>query len=242
MLGDLKESGKMFDIHINCIHLPFWRGYIEKIVSVHQAIKSLPDDEIVCFMDAFDVVICGGEKDIIEKYNAFGKELVFSAELNCFPEEYKSQYPEYTGSKYRFLNAGGYIGTKRAINACLTWKSFDYQSQLCARGTDQAYMHEYFLAHTDTVALDTRCTLFQSVYRVRWTDLICTEGRVLNKVLDTRPCFLHFNGGAMRIATDIPEVFENVIPIFIANIRKSKEGDDVTFEGIRQWQEPLAQV
>lgn len=242
MLGALLESASMFDMHINCIHVPYWRGYIEKIISVQQAIQTLPEDAIVCFMDAFDVVVCGGEQEILAKYHAFGKELVFSAEFNCFPEEYRPQYPEHTGSNYRFLNAGGYIGTKRAIAACLAWKPITYQLQVCARGTDQAYMHEYFLAHQDTVALDTQCTLFQSVYRTRWTEMVCTEGRVLNKVLNTHPCFLHFNGGAMRIATDQPNVFGDVMPVFIASMRTSKEGDDVTFDGHRQLQDPLPQV
>jgi len=242
MLNYLMESGQMFNVHIKCIYLPVWRNHIEKIVSVQQAIQSLPEDEIVCFMDAFDVIVCGTEQEILEKYIAFGKELVFSTELNCFPEEYRYLYPQVDKSNYRFLNAGGYIGTKRAVEACLTWKSFEYQFHRCANGTDQAYMHEYFLSHQDTVALDTMCTMFQSVYRTRWTELICTNGRVLNTVLNTQPCFLHFNGGAMRIATDTPDVFGDITPVFIESMRKSNNGNDVTFEGFRQWQEPLAQV
>lgn len=69
-----------------------WTGYVDKIRAMKEAIQDLPDEDIVCFVDAYDVLCFAGEKEILEKFHSYGCRILLSAELNCYPGENKEVY------------------------------------------------------------------------------------------------------------------------------------------------------
>lgn len=219
----LQQSAGMFQMPITCIMKETWGGYEDKITTVLNALQDLPDEEVVCFIDAYDVLVNGTLEELEEKFKAFDSELVVSAELNCYPSGYRDRLNGTHPN--RFPNAGGYIGTVRAIRRMFEWLPMEEIVRMCRcifepenmPGTDQAYVIEYVLHHG--IPLDTECSIFQSMIRTPWETLEFVEGRMRTRGSSTRPCFLHFNGGAYQKYDRT-----NIMPVFVQRMHESRTG------------------
>jgi hypothetical protein len=96
-----------------------------KLKLVHDFVNTLPSEDVVLFMDAYDVLFKGNTKDILERYTTFKKSLVFGAETACFPDEFYSKYPEHTMDyPFRYLNSGLFIGKVGTLREC--FQNYEY--------------------------------------------------------------------------------------------------------------------
>jgi hypothetical protein len=185
-----------------------WNGYVDKIIGVNEAIQHLDDNDIVCFIDAYDVLSLASNDEIIKKFKEYNCELLLSSELNCYPEKYKHVYDTSKDkTRFSYVNSGGYIGYVKAIKKLMNWKSVNEIINICSDGGDQSYFTEYYL-YNNAVKLDTYQKIFQSMHKVSWKEIEFIDGRIRNKVLNELPCFVHFNGGSFQTTTraDITEV------------------------------------
>ncbi|ETE69598.1 Procollagen-lysine,2-oxoglutarate 5-dioxygenase 3 [Ophiophagus hannah] len=84
------------------------------------------EDLIVMFVDSYDVILAGSPIELLWKFLQFKSNLVFSAEIFCWPEwSLAEKYPPVTFGK-RFLNSGGFIGYAHIINRIVQlWKYKD---------------------------------------------------------------------------------------------------------------------
>ena len=87
----LKQTQQNHSVNIKYLYNSSWNGYIDKILYMLDTIKDIPDDDIVCFIDAYDVLINSNVYDILDKFKSYRCNLLIGAELNCFPSEYKLQ-------------------------------------------------------------------------------------------------------------------------------------------------------
>lgn len=204
----------------------YWEVYIEKIWAMKRVIKEKNDNEIVCFIDAYDVLINENTQlHLYEKFIKHDKPIAFGAEMCCYPEKYKNRHDEHNQRKssppqtnHRYLNGGGYIGYVGAVKKMLEWKSETEIMEICQDGGDQSYFIEYMLNHPEEVELDTRAEMFLNMHRVDWKKMdINTEGKIENKELGNVPCVVHFNGGSWQ--TDKKE---NILSI-ITKCKEKKE-------------------
>jgi hypothetical protein len=70
--------------------------------------------------------------------------------------------------------------------------------------------------------LDSGCAIFQNMFSVDWNEIYIQDGRVVNSVLGSKPCFLHFNGDAWTIRGGA-----NIMPVFIEKLQQSVESDQI---------------
>jgi hypothetical protein len=214
----LKETSLLNNVEICYLKKETWNGYVDKIIAIDNIIKNHLDDDIICFIDAYDVLVNHNLKYLLENFNYYNCDLLIGAELNCYPDNYKSMYPNID-SKYKYVNSGGYIGYKYAIQNLFKWKSYDDIYKICSNGGDQSYFTEYYISnHSDKIKLDTECLIFQNMHLVNWNELIFESGKVYNKVLETTPCFIHFNGGTWQ-----QNNHENIMPIFVEKMKLTLE-------------------
>ena len=73
------------------------------------------------------------------------------------------------------------------------------------------------------IKLDTKSLIFQCMYKIYWKEIDFREGRVYNNILNTYPCFVHFNGKSWRTSVPKPPKYENIMPVFIELMIKSKK-------------------
>uniref|UniRef100_A0A6C0L862 PLOD1-3-like GT domain-containing protein n=1 Tax=viral metagenome TaxID=1070528 RepID=A0A6C0L862_9ZZZZ len=226
MLTHIKESTKLSTLHIHYSIKSTWNGYFDKIIYTRKFLEGVGDDDIVCFVDAYDVLSLASAEEILTKFKWYECDLLLGAELNSYPQRYKEYYPpkEYTTNSI-YINSGGYIGYKHAIQKLLYWHDDETIERMCSNlnGGDQAYFIEYYLRNpSDRIKLDTWQKIFQNMHWVSWNQLYIHRGRVVNVMLDEKPCFIHFNGGTWQTNDG-----ENILPVFVYKLQASASDTDI---------------
>lgn len=176
-----------------------WSGLIEgKVNRLFREIEKL-DTEYVLITDSSDSFIIGHENDILDRYFKAGAPVLISAEKSCWPQSALAQYFPEAVSPWRFLNSGGYIGRKDNIVSLLhfmgtmpidnsTYRSRDWE-------VDQFRFSLVYLDSQDSIKLDTKCELFQTMGDITYfTDGEYRDGRFKNLIHKTYPIVIHFNG------------------------------------------------
>jgi len=220
----LKASASLCDLPIKYITEAAWTGFFGKLKCILKAIKSIPNDDIICVIDGFDVIVAGGPEEIISKFKAYDCDILFGAELNCWPGEYAEKYPNL-GIKngYKFVNGGGFIGYKWALMQMYTWKDISEVERICKAFTDQGYFIEYLTEyrHARKLKLDCCVEIFQNMFSVDWSEITIRNGRVVNLLTNTTPAIIHFNGDAWKTKAG-----GDIMPVFVDKLERSYNDSD----------------
>jgi hypothetical protein len=148
-------------------------------------------DQIVLFVDAFDVLFATSTDDITRRYHQMadrtGKPIVMSAETMCSPHrERAADYPP-VDTPYRYLNSGTYVGRAGALRELLP-SSIEHSIN------DQAWFTDAYLSGDSPIHLDVNAEIFQCLTGVDAADLTYVDGRWTNRLTGTTPCIFHGNG------------------------------------------------
>jgi hypothetical protein len=95
-----------------------WINSLFKQRSLFDAVAAMRGDEVVCATDGYDVFYQLGSEQVLQIFDSFGCDVVFSAERGYSHQwkTYRSFFDEAAGqSPYRYLNAGGVIGYAWAL-------------------------------------------------------------------------------------------------------------------------------
>jgi len=221
----LKQSAELNNLNIQFLVKSRWNGYTDKIFAIQKQLELLEDNDIVCFIDAYDVLVNNTQTDILEKFYSYNCNLLLGAELNCYPEQYKEQFPN-TSTNSKYVNSGGYIGYVSSLKHLFHWKNPAEIIRICSNGGDQTYFIEYYLNHYMkselNIKLDDKSLIFQNMHWINWKELEFINGIVHNRILDTWPCFIHFNGSTWQ-----QQNRENIMPIFVEKMREKRTSDNL---------------
>eukprot|EP00435_Cladocopium_sp_Y103_P019892 s1661_g4.t2 len=104
-----------------------WKGTLDKLIGYWTYLKTIKDDDVIVFLDAFDVFPNGLDgHELLRRFFSFGTPVVIAAEENIFPREVVEQaniaveQMQAVGlgnasAPSRYLNAGGIIGMGWAL-------------------------------------------------------------------------------------------------------------------------------
>jgi hypothetical protein len=176
------------------VNIGFGKQYRDTF-SKFESMKSadFTDEEIVCFVDGYDVMQYGTLDEIEEKFKTFKADLVLSAETYCWPNPWMKHLFPSIGTKYKFPNCGMYIGYGWAVRKLLTWDTYRISFD------DQGYTHDFYLRQKSCkCVLDHDCLVFQNCVFVPMSDFAYFKDRIVNQNKGTRPCFFHFSGGSFK--------------------------------------------
>jgi hypothetical protein len=185
------------------------------------AIKDIPDTDIVCFVDGYDVLVNSKQDELLKKFLELNHNIILSSELNCYPGKYKSQMDKLKKftTNYKYINSGGYIGYKNSIYKLLTWSN-NYEKYY---GSDQSYFIDYYLQNVkENILLDYNCKIFQCMCFVSWKEIDFRCGRMYNNILDEYPCFIHFSGSSYLTTNG-----KNGLHLFVEKIKESSNTSDI---------------
>ncbi|HAK96988.1 MAG TPA: hypothetical protein DCM87_18860 [Planctomycetes bacterium] len=167
-----------------------WRGFGLKLGLVRDELaRRRRRDAIMLFADACDSLVVRPPDVILAAYRAFRSPLVFSAERWCSPDPWKAFLYPSPRERYRFLNAGGYMGDMETIYGFL--KTLPCKDPFWV--DDQRWWTDRYLEHRDVIRLDIRCRIFQALHGTG-RDVVFRKG-FYNASTRTRPSVLHGNGG-----------------------------------------------
>ena len=208
----LRKMAAFNNVVVKVYFLSEFKGFTDKISSMKTVLKNLPDDAIVCFVDAYDVLLYAGEEEILRKFHRYDTDILFGAEVNCYPVQNREAYQKLAGSmgptttNYRYLNSGGYLGRVKALREMISWRSEEEIESISKLGGDQNYFTQYYLEHAREftvdgngrirwkIRLDMHQSIFQNMCKVDIPEFSMVNGRLYNTVLSELPCFVHLNG------------------------------------------------
>lgn len=184
----------------------FWGGLGTKPKVLYKLIKDKTiDSEYIIFTDCWDLVFCCHPDEIMTRYFSFNADVVVSSEANCFPDDLKSGFDKANPeAKYRYLNSGCIVGKTEAILTCLEEMDlpnlpddhFDPEKNCNIHPNDQFCWMKIWVQQPVKIVLDYDQSLSQTLHGASIDDFDFSEERIRNKITNSYPCTLHFNGGS----------------------------------------------
>lgn len=175
--------------------------YQAKITDMIKYLETV-DATHVLYVDTRDSMFTRwSEADALDALACYGARILISAEKNCYPyPSWAERYP-ITGSKWKYVNSGGFIGERSFVLDELK-KIVAHVEETGTRiqdASDQAEWSWLYLIGED-IALDTECRLFQAMFMEEPGDFSLVDGEFRNKYFPgSRPQVAHFNGNATGI-------------------------------------------
>ena len=163
-----------------------------KIQLINEYLSTVPDDTIILFMDGYDTFLADSPETILERYFQIDADIVFGAESDCWPKEHDEHLFPDTGTKYKYLNSGLYIGKASAIHKFVSSSVGDGNSY----GDDQLFCQRRYLQYLKggfdfTVKLDYEAYIFQN----HEPEIKVVKGQLWNDLTKCCGCIYHGNGG-----------------------------------------------
>lgn len=146
------------------------------------------DDDVILFVDGYDVVINDILENINKSYLAFHSRVVFAAEKSCWPNADLSGSFRNTEFENNYLNSGCYIGTVSELKKI-------FAEDLEDSDDDQLYLQQRYLSGEFDICLDTHTRLFQCVSADEDNIFINDSLKIQNNETGNFPKILHGNGG-----------------------------------------------
>ncbi len=184
-----------------------WKGLGSKAKWLYKLLTlGVIKTEFIIFCDCWDLVFTDPPKHLFETYLREFPEhpVVISSEKNCFPDDTKTEYDmlPYT-STYKYLNSGMIVGKVTDVIKILESMDVmnlqdDYRKEDGNNWhqNDQHRYQEEFLKQPVKMVLDYKQVLCQTMHDVSITELDLTGYKIRNVETGSKPCAIHFNGGA----------------------------------------------
>lgn len=219
----LLESCKRYNTKIEVLGWgEKWKGFTWRFSLMIEYLKSLDPEEIVCFIDAYDVILLRPLEDIVSYFNDIikmtNKKIIMSQEI------IDSGYSDYFNQIYfgkcknNFICAGTYIGKASDILKVLTDA---YQNQK-DNNDDQVILTKYCNEHPDVFYIDTDCLFFlvigpHSTNITKNKNIEFTNNSLA--YLNSKPFFFHGTGNR-KMEDLIKELNYTITDDDIAKIQK----------------------
>ena len=199
-LNQLLHSGEFHSMPIKVLglHEPFSFG--KKLKDVKKHLKTIPDCDVVLFVDAYDVLITSSEQTILDTFFSMNAPIIFSVETACHPFPHLAPYYPTSPTRFRYINTGGYIGYAKNLK-----EMFKEIGSIPNEIDDQGLISVYYLYNPDRIKLDYFCQLFLSLYQVNQGDLKLDLNRksVYCLITQSSPCVIHGNSTGKQLYQEI---------------------------------------
>ena len=198
----LKQSAEKFGVEIvNLGKNHPWRddmqgmGGFPKIQLVNEYLATVPANAVVMFMDGYDTFLADEPEVILSRFLDMKVDILFGAEANLWPlgseDPQIKDWPE-TGTKYKYLNSGLYIGHALALHSFVSQSVSEGDSL----GDDQLFCQRRYLSSLKndldfSVKLDFEGYIFQNDE----PNIKVHQGQIWNAETNCCGCVYHGNGG-----------------------------------------------
>ena len=155
----------------------------QKLNLLKKHIKTLDDNDLILFTDAYDVFYNDNLETILERFKSFNCKILFAAEKNCWPDySIASKFPNQN-EPYKYLNSGCFIGQVSEIKKFLKNDIQDYDD-------DQLFLQQAFLKNQLDIKLDYE----QYIFVTNESEVIIRNNQLYNPVTNCCGCIYHGNG------------------------------------------------
>jgi len=183
-----------------------WQGFAWKFDLMKTYLRTLKEDEVVCFVDAFDVVVLEDAPTIERKF--LGLVDGDTNKILISKEQYSHNGLEngiisylqsfvFTKCKSEYINSGTYIGISSTL--LRIFEGICNEFNCSPNADDQRLLQDYCVKHNDVFVIDNKCNMFlvinSTITKIKDGEYdISFLGEKLAYKNDTFPAFFHGNG------------------------------------------------
>lgn len=166
-------------------------GLLDKLASLHNALRCIPDAEEVVCTDGFDCLYVQGQSEMLSRLSAYGRDILFSGQSepdHHLPSTVAVAKQLNPNLPYPIPNSGIIAGRCDALRAMLSEIMSWDQSRIRAGWTeqrpgkdsfnDQTLFGHYFALNSDRIAIDAKGSF-------AWTSAY--EDDVVDQMLNDQP-------------------------------------------------------
>lgn len=165
-----------------------WRGFGTKLLATKQFLLDNPNITEFIFVDAYDVVVLGTEKEFIDNTEGYRDTIILGCEKNLWPpplHPFSSAYRD-NGSPFRYINSGMYYAGRDNFLSLMDRYPPFYEID------DQWWMNMCFILSPERFTADFFQEVFNNHSFIADGEYEYINNRV--RVLNNFPIFIHFNG------------------------------------------------
>jgi len=154
-----------------------WQGFHRKIIWYAEALAGIPADEAVVCVDGYDVVVVGPAEEMHKNFIKMNAPIVFSGQRYFPSRKWMRHLADKVMSNRKKNTIGtsnqifdysrpctglfaGYAGALHGLFLQLT--ELNHKEHI---NDDQVLLNIYYLRHPGSIILDSRCELFQNLWR-----------------------------------------------------------------------------
>lgn len=184
-----------------------------KLTLMRQYLTNLNSDDIVLFVDGYDVIINDDLNTIVERFKGFNCRVLFAAEKTCWPDKSIAHLFD-SHTDYKYLNSGTYIGYVTDILA-LTSDCIGNSED------DQLFLQKKYIEYSrdnkNIIKLDNENYIFQCLANATNDVIIKPNKQLVNTNTRCCPCILHGNGGEST-KREFNNIFNALFSVYNADI------------------------
>jgi len=179
-----------------------WNGLITRIIKYKEYIFNHKNDSnYLLIVDCFDLLFVDSPLKILN-YEFKDDTILFSSEINCYPNTNLIKAYPNCNTKFKYLNGGIIFG--KIKNFKNFFSKIDlynpnpiFIDEKYGTENDQYIFTKAFLNQVSDIKLDTNCEYFQNLYLTEESDFkFIGNGKILNVNTNTYPFIFHFNGAS----------------------------------------------
>ena len=176
-----------------------WQGYNWKLVKTLEYLRTLPPDDIACFVDGYDVICTRDLHELLPVFMKIKQEhsckIIVARDITPF-YSYPASYFIFGTCKSFLLNSGTYIGfVKDLLQVIQNVYNVNPDTNI----NDQIVMTQYCSINPDIFYIDTKNELFLTIIHGFNTDMstyVDFDGENI-VYRGSRPFFYHANGNGV---------------------------------------------
>ncbi len=183
-----------------------WEGYTWKLLLMKEYLRGVADNELVCFIDGFDVIVLQSPDKIEAAYfsqvNGNTNKVLVSKEQysnNGSPNILLNLLGNliFTKCHGEYINSGTYMGTASRLLYVL--EDLCKEFTCAAKTNDQLLLSDYCAKHYDLFVIDNNCEVFLVISSTLTSiqagqyDITIRNGELMYKK-EIYPGFFHGNG------------------------------------------------
>lgn len=170
-----------------------WQGFVWRFKLMIDYLKKLDENDIVCFIDGYDIICNRNLKELKKKFLEYKKK--YSFKIITGVDLYKFKIQEIFSKIYfnecnnNLLNAGTYIGFAKDIYEVLLES---YNNNTNNESDDQILLTKYCKIHPEDILLDEKQDFFLTIHQPLFeidNNLYIKNNEAYYK--DKKPFFIH---------------------------------------------------
>ena len=98
-VANLKKTANFFDVDFHCISPTNWKTNLSKLFTMKEFVTNLDNDDVVLFVDAYDVIVTNKMDDVLNRFLSFECDFLCSTfELNAWMKRSTEDLEDYTNT------------------------------------------------------------------------------------------------------------------------------------------------